>query len=57
MRRRLADSIRHDFETLTDIDNKCSGYVGDVDPVTIFGENLQAFNVRQRGLEQKGPPA
>lgn len=51
MRRRLTHSIRHDFEPLTDIDDKCPGYIGYIDPITLPVENLQALDVRRGCLE------
>lgn len=54
---RFADSVRHNFEGLADVDDEGAGDDGDIDPFAVSVKGLQALDLRRGSLKEEGPPS
>lgn len=57
MRGRAAHAVRDDLEGLPDVDDEGARDGGDVDPLAVPVEGLQALDLGRGGLQEEGPPA
>jgi hypothetical protein len=57
MCRRFAYAVCYHFKALPDIDNKCAGNIGYINPLAAFVKCLESFYPRWRGLKQECPPS